>query len=231
MRAWYGRASEVISMTADLRSLAITVPLLVAVGCEPHAESATTPRPLRPAVVVPRAPRVPTRAVLSQRTDLELSRVLLGQAGVRDPFEAHSSTPALPTEVDEPEEEPDPRHDVLVEELRLLAVVSTPSGPVAMVSDATGWGSTLRRGMYIGRYETRTERGFDARVRWRVARITPSRLQRGARWQLREEAAEVVLELSDPNGRRLPEERSLTMTAGERPSTRGVFRLASARPR
>lgn len=218
-------------MMAALRSLALTVPLVVAVGCQPHSDPATTTVRLSPTLVAPRAQQAPTPPVPSQRTDLELSLALLGQADARDPFEARGSTPAIPTEVDEPGEQTDPLHEVLVDDLRLLAVVSTPSGPIAMVSDAMGWGSTLRRGMYVGRHESRSERGFESRVRWRVARITPSRLQRDTYGRLREEAGEVVLELNDPNGRRLPEERALTMSTDVRSSPRGVFRLASSRPR
>jgi hypothetical protein len=97
--------------------------------------------------------------------------------------------------------------------------VASADGPIAMVSDASGWGTTLRRGMRVGRPELVRDRDVDYSVRWRVARIDPSHLSRGA---------EVVFEQDDPTGRHLPRERSLTLSPAERTAMRGTFRLASA---
>lgn len=144
---------------------------------------------------------------------------------VRDPFRVMLPTVVVPPTVTDDDS---PLHDVSLGELRLLAVVASADGPVAMVSDAPGWGTTLRRGMRVGRREVVRDRDVDYSVRWRVARINPSHLSRGADGRLSESAAEVVFEQDDPTGRRLPLERSLTLAPTGRTAMRGTFRLASA---
>jgi hypothetical protein len=144
---------------------------------------------------------------------------------VRDPFRVMAPTVVVPPSI---ADDDSPLHDVPLDELRLLAVVASADGPIAMVSDASGWGTTLRRGMRVGRPEIVRDRDVDYSVRWRVARIDPSHLSRGADGRLSESGAEVVFEQDDPTGRHLPRERSLTLAPAERTAMRGTFRLASA---
>lgn len=146
---------------------------------------------------------------------------------VRDPFRRMTAI-VEPPPTTEADERATPLWDVAVGDLRLLAVVASADGPVAMVADASGWGTTIRRGMRVGRREVVRDRDVDYSVRWRVARINPSHLSRGADGRLTESAAEVVFEQDDPTGRQVPRERSLTLAPAERTAMRGTFRLASA---
>lgn len=143
---------------------------------------------------------------------------------LRDPFRVPSTVVPPPADLDDDS----PLHDVAIGDLRLLAVVAASDGPVAMVADSSGWGVTIRRGMRVGRREIVRERDVDYAVRWRVARINPSHLSRGADGRLTESAAEVVFEQDDPTGRNVPVERSLTLAPAARAAMRGTFRVASA---
>ncbi|MDO9018346.1 MAG: hypothetical protein Q8S73_36170 [Deltaproteobacteria bacterium] len=53
-------------------------------------------------------------------------------------------------------------------DLRLLAVVASAQGPLAMVADPSGFGTTLRRGMFVGRPDvvrgSRSRRGSAPRA-------------------------------------------------------------------
>jgi hypothetical protein len=108
--------------------------------------------------------------------------------------------------------------EVTLDELRLIAVVSVRGAPAAMVTLPSGHGVTLRRGMYVGRPE-RVRLSLDAGaltpvVRWRVARITPSRLRREPDGRLAEAPADVVFERTDPAADDAVEERSLALSPG-----------------
>lgn len=108
--------------------------------------------------------------------------------------------------------------EVTLDELRLIAVVSVRGAPAAMVTLPSGHGVTLRRGMYVGRPE-RARLPSDAGaltpvMRWRVARITPSRLRREPDGRLAEAPADVVFERIDPTADDAVEERSLALSPG-----------------
>ena len=124
--------------------------------------------------------------------------------------------------------------DLSLDDLRLIAVAATGNGPVAMVTTPWGLGVTLRRGMYVGRPE-RVGGPFDAGapgpvVRWRVARITPSRLRREPDGRLVESPADVVFARPDPNAPATPEERSLALSPPDAGRDVGSIRLVGAAP-
>ena len=187
------------------------------------------PSPLPPAarITAPRRREVRERppAATEPRTDAPPAAAFREGPTVRDPFRVMLPSIVVPPTI---ADDDSPLHDVSLGELRLLAVVASADGPVAMVADASGWGTTLRRGMRVGRREVVRDRDVDYSVRWRVARINPSHLSRGADGRLSESAAEVVFEQDDPTGRHLPLERSLTLAPAGRTAMRGTFRLASA---
>ena len=187
------------------------------------------PSPLTPAARVTEPRRREAResppAATGPRTDAPSASAFLEGPTVRDPFRVMPPTVVVPPTV---ADDASPLHDVSLDELRLLAVVASADGPIAMVADASGWGTTLRRGMRVGRPELVRDRDVDYSVHWRVARIDPSHLSRGADGRLSESGAEVVFEQDDPTGRNLPRERSLTLAPAERTAMRGTFRLASA---
>lgn len=102
-----------------------------------------------------------------------------------------------------------------IDDLRLVAVVLGTDSPYAMVTDPTGRGTILRRGMYVGRREiVRNSDGQDYSVHWRVARVLQARLRRTPDGQLDEQPAELVFERTDPSNRSSQlTERSLALGA------------------
>jgi Tfp pilus assembly protein PilO len=87
--------------------------------------------------------------------------------------------------------------------------------PYAMVTDPSGRGTILRRGMLVGRREVvRNSDGQDYFVHWRVARVLQARLRRTQDGQLDEHPAELVFERTDPSNRSSQlTERSLALGA------------------
>lgn len=195
---------------------------LLATACT----EATVPAPVAPRVAL-RAPAPPAATLPTETPAVEAAADFREGPTVRDPF--RTTLPTLPPPTAIERDTNSPLGDASMDDLRLLAVVDSADGPVAMVADATGWGVTIRRGARVGRPELVRVDDVDYVARWRVARITPSHLRRGGDGRLIEAAATVVFEQDDPTGRALPRERSLTLAPAERAAMRGTFRLASAR--
>lgn len=193
--------------TTACREEPAPLPTATRVATRPAREARPAPAPAAPAA------EEPTPAAFHESPT------------VRDPFRVTSPVVPPPRTDDDSST---PLGDVAIGELRLLAVVAATDGPVAMVADASGWGTTIRRGMRVGRREVLRDQDVDYAVRWRVARINPSHLRRDAEGRLTESAAEVVFEQDDPTGRTIPRERTLTLAPAERAAMRGTFRLASA---
>ncbi|MDB4931728.1 MAG: Type pilus biosis protein PilP [Myxococcaceae bacterium] len=191
----------------------------LAACADPPAAPVAPVRVVTPLVAAPRtAPSTESpRAALAVAADLSPPREL------RDPFRAYVPIFAVPVEVDGDQL----LGQLTLADLRLLAVVSMDREPVAMVGDPSGFGTTLRRGMFVGRAEVIHRNDVDYAVRWRVARITASHLRRDADGRLGDAPAEVVFERADPTGEGLPSERTLTLAPAERGRLPGSFRLAS----
>jgi hypothetical protein len=179
--------------------------------------------PVRVAAPLAAAPRT-APAAESPRSALAVEAELTAPRELRDPFRSYVPTVAVPTAADEGDQL---LGHLTLADLRLLAVVAMDREPVAMVGDPSGFGTTLRRGMFVGRAEVIHRDDVDYAVRWRVARITPSHLRRDADGRLTDAPAEVVFERADPTGRGLPAERALTLAPAERARLPGSFRLAS----
>jgi type IV pilus assembly protein PilP len=136
--------------------------------------------------------------------------------GVRDPFRDYIVDLLPPTAVEDVVEE---RQVILreygIDDLRLVAVVLGTDSPYAMVTDPSGRGTILRRGMLVGRREVvRNSDGQDYFVHWRVARVLQARLRRTQDGQLDEHPAELVFERTDPSNRSSQlTERSLALGA------------------
>lgn len=136
--------------------------------------------------------------------------------GVRDPFRDYIVDLLPPTATEDVVEE---RQVILreygIDDLRLVAVVLGTDSPYAMVTDPSGRGTILRRGMLVGRREVvRNSDGQDYFVHWRVARVLQARLRRTQDGQLDEHPAELVFERTDPSNRSSQlTERSLALGA------------------
>ncbi len=209
-------------MSRTLPLSAMVLALLATASCREEP----APLPVAPVAVRPaRETRTTAPAATAPTVESPAPTAFREGPTVRDPFRVMLPTVTVPPEVTDDDA---PLHDVAIGDLRLLAVVASSDGPVAMVADASGWGTTIRRGMRVGRREVVRDQDVDYSVRWRVARINPSHLSRGADGRLTESAAEVVFEQDDPTGRSVPRERSLTLAPAERAAMRGTFRLASA---
>ncbi len=136
--------------------------------------------------------------------------------GVRDPFRDYIVDLLPQTAATDVVEE---RQVILreygIDDLRLVAVVLGTDSPYAMVTDPSGRGTILRRGMLVGRREVvRSSDGQDAFVHWRVARVLQARLRRTEDGQLDEQPAELVFERTDPSNRSSQlTERSLALGA------------------
>lgn len=106
-----------------------------------------------------------------------------------------------------------PRYSL--DDLQLVAVIVGTDSPYAMVRDPSRSGTVLRRGAMVGRGEmihSNIEGRQDYFVHWRVSRINPARLRRGADGQLVEVPAEIIFERPDPlNPNAQVVERSLAM--------------------
>jgi type IV pilus assembly protein PilP len=135
----------------------------------------------------------------------------------RDPFRsfAHEFVPQGPSiQIDEHAIK---LREYAIETLTLVAVILGTDSPYAMVIDATGRGTIIRRGEYVGRPETVS--GGDGlmphQVPWRVARIVGSRVSRDDENNLTEVPGEVVFEREDrlnPAGGRAERVLSLSRT-------------------
>ncbi|MFO0604710.1 MAG: hypothetical protein U0324_16125 [Polyangiales bacterium] len=135
-------------------------------------------------------------------------------ADARDPFQ-HDVDPA-----ELPPDDACAARDVTLcrlslDELRLLGVVDGGDGPRAMVVGPNQRGTTLRRGMYVGRPDVmRTPQGMH-RAFWRVARSEPGSTRLGAEGEAVERGAAVVFERVDPMQREgAPVERRVVASRG-----------------
>lgn len=87
-----------------------------------------------------------------------------------------------------------------LDDLKVIAIVVGVASPYAMVVDADGTGTIIRRGDLVGRPDTIVspgENGGPHQVPWRVARIVGSRISRDRNNNLVEIPAEVVFERED----------------------------------
>ncbi|MBL8680710.1 MAG: hypothetical protein JNK05_16140 [Myxococcales bacterium] len=87
-----------------------------------------------------------------------------------------------------------------LDDLKVIAIVVGVTSPYAMVVDADGNGTIIRRGDLVGRPDTIVspgENGGPHQVPWRVARIVGSRISRDRNNNLVEIPAEVVFERED----------------------------------
>lgn len=140
---------------------------------------------------------------------------------VRDPFRDYSQVNTGRAAVVDVEERLVILPNYGIEDLRLVAVVLGTDSPYAMVTDPSGRGTILRRGMLVGRREiVRNPDGQDSPMHWRVARVLQARLRRTSDGQLDEQPAELVFERHDPSNRATQiTERSLALGARANDST------------
>lgn len=210
------RNSMRIHLAASLVSVALGV-----TACEDE------PRPAPPAPAAPRATapaanapgQNPGAARDGGPPPLSLPNgesAFIENNGVRDPFRDYVVDLLPPTAAEDVVEE---RQVILreygIDDLRLVAVVLGTDSPYAMVTDPSGRGTILRRGMLVGRREVvRNSDGQDYFVHWRVARVLQARLRRTQDGQLDEHPAELVFERTDPSNRSSQlTERSLALGA------------------
>lgn len=193
---------------------------LFASACEDEPAPAppaatTTARPAQaPAAPRPGAPRTDGGPPPLSLPNGEQAFVESGV--VRDPFRNFSSEINPPPMTDNTEERLVILPNYGIDDLRLVAVVLGTDSPYAMVTDPSGRGTILRRGMYVGRREVvrNSETGQDYTVHWRVARVLAARLRRTPDGQLDEQPAELVFERADPANRTSQlTERSLALGA------------------
>lgn len=118
-----------------------------------------------------------------------------------------------------------PIGELTLDELRLIGVAASREGPVAMVATPSGQGESLRRGAFVGRPE-RLGPDAGAGVRWRVARITTSRLRPETDGRLTEVPAEVVFERPNPLVPNAVEQRSLLEMPANAGRNVGSIRLS-----
>lgn len=149
----------------------------VQVGSAPQA--AGPARSGRPRASGPRAPRASADGGVDAGTDASVARVYRDEDFVevdtynRDPFRdfviamAASEVPIVnPREV--------LMHDVAVEQMRLIAIITGVATPYAMILDDHGIGHVVMRGNYIGRDEVVNVGGADGMpvaLNWKVDRI------------------------------------------------------------
>ncbi len=160
----------------------------------------------------PRAP-TPTARDAGSRRDVPAARDVVA---VRDVPAIDVPTIDVPTADVPARDAPDavdvdmrPIGELTLDDLRLIGVGGSRENPVAMVATPSGFGESLRRGSFVGRPE-RLGSDAGAGVRWRVARITTSRLRPEADGRLTEVPAEVVFERPNPAAPNALEQRSLT---------------------
>lgn len=196
--------------------------LVLALSCVAACSDPLAPPP-NTASTAPRLAIAVSRPTVTAEAPRPAVAADLQEAGFRDPFRSFAPTLAAPPTTDGEQL----LGDLALADLRLLAVVVSAHEPVAMVTDPSGFGTTLRRGMFVGRPEIVHRDDVEYAVRWRVARITSSHLRRDHEGRLTEAPAEMVFERADPTGSGLPTERSLTIVPPQRERLPGSFRLAS----
>ncbi|MEZ4394833.1 MAG: hypothetical protein R3A48_27470 [Polyangiales bacterium] len=210
-----------------MRSKHFAAPLLALALFAPACEDDPPPRAAAPAAPAARpaaAPTTPSAPGQNAGGDggappLSLpngEQAFVESGTVRDPFRSFVAD-LQPTTIVSPES--NERLVILpnnsIDDLRLVAVVLGTDSPYAMVTDPSGRGTILRRGMYVGRREiVRNSDGQDYSVHWRVARVLQARLRRTPDGQLDEQPAELVFERTDPSNRSSQlTERSLALGA------------------
>jgi hypothetical protein len=206
-------ASVIASPAAVVKRSVGLVLLILLAGCERE------PRPLR--AVAARGLDAGVAALVARPSPLD--------GGTLD-------APAIPA-ADEPAPAPDdagprpidnrPIDDLTLDDLHLIAVVASQQGPTAMVTTPSGQGVSLRRGMYVGRAEPARAGEM---ARWRVARITPSRLRSEPDGRLVESPADVVFERPAPGTPTGVEERSLALSSPIGPGQGSIRLTAPAAP-
>lgn len=193
----------------------LALPSLLALIVTAASACETPPPPARPAP--------PARDAGSPR-DVPPSRLDAGPPDV-----PAAPTEAAPRDAGPPPDVVDPRpiDELTLDDLRLIAVASSGTGPMVMVTTPSGHGVSLRRGDSVGRAE-RLPSGLDAgtSVRWRVARIAPSRLVREADGRLSEAPAAVTFTRPDPSRPGAQEERTLSLVPPAGGQGEGAIRMA-----
>lgn len=159
------------------RHLGLSLVALALLGCEgetitvgTHATTppTTAPRPTAPAPAAA-ADAGPAALVMSDRDFVESD-------GNRDPFRSYASAFAARPSA-EPVQIDIVMQDTAVDDIGLIAIISGVANPMAMLTDASGVGHTVRRGEHVGRPEVVTageDEGIAVTLIWRVDRIRPN---------------------------------------------------------